>query len=74
MNFTSTQFVTSRRMAAYEPLHQISMWEETFKNSGNFNASASIIVEADTKLSAQVQFLIFRSLNSLVLDISAILS
>ncbi|XP_015890910.1 transcription factor TGA4 [Ziziphus jujuba] len=53
MNFTSTQFVTSRRMAAYEPLHQISMWEETFKNSGNFNASASIIVEADTKLSAQ---------------------
>lgn len=54
MNSPSTQFVTSRRMGAYEPIHQISMWEESFKSNGNFNASASMIVDADTKLDNQV--------------------
>ncbi|KAF3440192.1 hypothetical protein FNV43_RR18473 [Rhamnella rubrinervis] len=53
MNSTSTQFVTSRRMGAYEPIHQISMWGENYKSNGNLNASASILVEADTKLSSQ---------------------
>ncbi|CAB4283524.1 hypothetical protein PRUPE_6G177200 [Prunus persica] len=53
MNSPSTQFVTSRRMGAYEPIHQISMWEESFKSNGNFNASASMIVDADTKLDNQ---------------------
>ncbi|KAF3438686.1 hypothetical protein FNV43_RR21450 [Rhamnella rubrinervis] len=31
MNSTSTQFVTSRRMGAYEAIHHISMWGETLK-------------------------------------------
>lgn len=67
MNSTSSQFVTSGRMGIYEPIHQIGMWGENFKNNGNPDTpasmiicghphtSASIIVPADTKLDNQVQ-------------------
>ncbi|KAK6258945.1 hypothetical protein SCA6_013419 [Theobroma cacao] len=50
MNSPSTQFVHSRRMGIYEPIHQIGMWGENFKSNGNPNTSASVIVEVDTKL------------------------
>ncbi|KAL5555914.1 hypothetical protein UlMin_038150 [Ulmus minor] len=53
MNSTSTQFVTSQRMGAYEPIHQMGIWGENFKSNGNMNASTSILVETDTKLSNQ---------------------
>ncbi|RXI09377.1 hypothetical protein DVH24_033994 [Malus domestica] len=53
MNSPSTQFVTSRRMGVYEPIHQISMWDESFRSSGNFNASASMILDEDIKLHNQ---------------------
>lgn len=62
MNSTSPQFVSSRRMAAYEPIHQMSMWGENFKSNGSLSTSAPIIVEADTELSNQVQmFEIYRA-------------
>ncbi|XWS41503.1 hypothetical protein CRYUN_Cryun17cG0087300 [Craigia yunnanensis] len=50
MNSPSTQFVPSRRMGIYEPIHQIGMWGENFKSNGNPNTSASVIVEVDNKL------------------------
>ncbi|XP_062007063.1 transcription factor TGA4-like isoform X1 [Rosa rugosa] len=53
MNSSSTQFVTSRRMSAYEPIHQMSMWGESFMSNGNLNASASMIMDADTQLDNQ---------------------
>ncbi|XP_024023653.1 transcription factor TGA1 isoform X1 [Morus notabilis] len=53
MNSTSAQFVTSGRMGAYEPIHQMSMWGETFKSNGNLSAPAPIIVEEDVKLNDQ---------------------
>ena len=57
MNSHSTQFVTSRRMSAYEPIHQMSMWGESFMDNGSLNASASLIMDADTKLDNQVKVL-----------------
>ncbi|KAM2419924.1 hypothetical protein EV1_026166 [Malus domestica] len=53
MNSPSTQFVTSRRMGVFEPIHQISMWDESFRSCGNFNASASMILDEDAKLDNQ---------------------
>ncbi|XVF15106.1 hypothetical protein REPUB_Repub09cG0120700 [Reevesia pubescens] len=50
MNSPSTQFVPSRRMGIYEPIHQIGMWGENFTSNGNPNTSASVIVEVDNKL------------------------
>ncbi|GLU20410.1 hypothetical protein SLE2022_366130 [Rubroshorea leprosula] len=53
MDSTSAQFVTSRRIPMYEPIHQISMWEENYRSNGNLNTSASMIVEVDNKLDNQ---------------------
>ncbi|PON65251.1 Basic-leucine zipper transcription factor [Parasponia andersonii] len=50
MNSTSAQFVSSRRMGAYEPIHQMSMWGENYKSNGSLNTSPPIIVEADTEI------------------------
>ncbi|KAK4585282.1 hypothetical protein RGQ29_022802 [Quercus rubra] len=52
MNSTSAQFVTTRRIGVYEPIHQISTWGENFKSHGNLNTSSSLILE-DTKLDNQ---------------------
>ncbi|KAK7826413.1 transcription factor tga1 [Quercus suber] len=52
MNSTSAQFVTTRRIGVYEPIHQISTWGENFKSNGNLNSSSSLILE-DTKLDNQ---------------------
>lgn len=54
MNTPSAQFVTSRRIGGYDPIHQINMWGENFKSNSNLNTSASLIVE-DMKLDDQVQ-------------------
>ncbi|KAK7247472.1 hypothetical protein RIF29_42355 [Crotalaria pallida] len=53
MNSSSSQFVSSRRMSAYDPIHQITMWEENFITSGNLSASTPSIDEADMKLDNQ---------------------
>ncbi|KAF7834239.1 transcription factor TGA4-like [Senna tora] len=49
MNSSSTQFVSTRRMGVYDPIHQISMWEENFKSNCNLSASVPLIGEADAK-------------------------
>ncbi|RDX78991.1 Transcription factor TGA1, partial [Mucuna pruriens] len=55
MDGPSSQFVSSRRMGVYDPIHQISMWEENFKsNDNNLTVSTSIIEEADIKLDNHV--------------------
>ncbi|KAK6940108.1 Transcription factor TGA like domain, partial [Dillenia turbinata] len=48
MSSPSTQFVTSRRMGVYEPLHQIGMWEDPFKGlTSQHGIAATTIVEVD---------------------------
>lgn len=55
MDSTSSQFVSARRMSVYDPIHQLSMWEENFKsNDNNLTVSTSIIEEADMKFGNQV--------------------
>ncbi|KAK3028845.1 hypothetical protein RJ639_037689 [Escallonia herrerae] len=46
----STQFATSRRMGIYDPLHQISMWQDTFEGDISPNIGVSSIVQVDTRL------------------------
>jgi len=56
MDASSSQFVSTRRMEVYDPIHQLSMWEENFKSNANtLTASTSIIEELDMKLDNQVQ-------------------
>ncbi|KAI3462026.1 hypothetical protein Pfo_018689 [Paulownia fortunei] len=52
MNSASTQFVPSRRMGIYEPIHQMAMWGD-FKGNNCLDASPSMILEVDTKLDNQ---------------------
>ncbi|XP_028077749.1 transcription factor TGA1-like isoform X1 [Camellia sinensis] len=52
MNSPTAQFVSSRRMGLYEPIHQISMWAD-FKVNGCPNTSPSMIVEMNTTLNNQ---------------------
>ena len=42
-------------MGVYDPIHQISMWEENFKNNGNLGTAVPLIGDADVKLDSQVQ-------------------
>ncbi|KVI07241.1 Basic-leucine zipper domain-containing protein [Cynara cardunculus var. scolymus] len=44
MTSTSTQFATSRRMGIYDPLQQISMWEEAFGASLSPNTSPNMVI------------------------------
>ncbi|KAF5204539.1 Transcription factor tga1 [Thalictrum thalictroides] len=49
MSSPSTQFATSRRMGIYDPVHQVSMWGESFKANTSPNTGVSSIVEMDPK-------------------------
>ncbi|OIW15096.1 hypothetical protein TanjilG_08583 [Lupinus angustifolius] len=53
MNSPSTQFVSSRRMSVYDPIHQINMWGENFKSNGNLGASMPLIDESNLKFDNQ---------------------
>ncbi|XP_061345536.1 transcription factor TGA4-like isoform X2 [Gastrolobium bilobum] len=53
MNPSSSQFVSSRRMGVYDPIHQITMWEENFESNGYLSASTSLIDEGNMKLDNQ---------------------
>ena len=44
MASTSTQFATSRRMGIYDPLQQISMWEEAFEASLSPNTNPNMVI------------------------------
>ncbi|KAL7603309.1 transcription factor TGA1 isoform X1 [Lactuca sativa] len=52
MNSSSTQFLNSKRMDVYEPMHQFSMWGD-FKGNIYQDASAAMIIEMDAKLDNQ---------------------
>lgn len=52
MHSTTTQYVASRRMGLYEPMHPIGMWGD-FKGNGCPNASASTILQVETNLDNQ---------------------
>ncbi|KAK7358929.1 hypothetical protein VNO77_00870 [Canavalia gladiata] len=54
MDSTPSDFVSSRRMSVYDPIHQLTMWEENFKSNGNLSASTCLIEEVDMKLDNQV--------------------
>ncbi|XP_071722673.1 transcription factor TGA1-like isoform X2 [Rutidosis leptorrhynchoides] len=51
MNSASMQFVMSRRMEIYEPMHQIGMWGEDYKSSDILNTST--IIEPVRKLGSE---------------------
>lgn len=55
MDSSSSQFVSSRNIGVYDPMHQFSIWEEHFKTNGDLSASMSLIDEADMKLNNQVR-------------------
>lgn len=50
MNTPSAQFVMSRRLNIYEPLHQISSWVDSFRDDGFPNVSPSTVVEMNDRL------------------------
>nr|XP_043617123.1 transcription factor TGA1-like isoform X2 [Erigeron canadensis] len=52
MNSSSTQYITSKRMDVYEPMHQFSLWGD-YKGNIYQDAAASMILEVDTKLDNQ---------------------
>ncbi|XP_052198016.1 transcription factor TGA1-like isoform X2 [Diospyros lotus] len=52
MTSPTAQFVTSRRLGLYEPIHQISMWAD-FKGNEFPNASVSMFDEVLTELNNQ---------------------
>ncbi|KAL0378687.1 UNVERIFIED_CONTAM: Transcription factor TGA1 [Sesamum radiatum] len=52
MNSTSTQFVPSRRMGIYEPIHQMPMWGD-FRGNNLLDTSSSMMLEIDAKLDNQ---------------------
>lgn len=52
MNSSSTQYLNSKRMDVYEPMHQFSMWGD-FKGNIYQDTSATMIIEVDTKLDNQ---------------------
>nr|XP_043637140.1 transcription factor TGA4-like isoform X2 [Erigeron canadensis] len=56
MASTSTQFVTSRRMGIYDPLHHISMWDDTFGCDISPNTGPSSISQVETKLSNKTDY------------------
>lgn len=55
MNSATANFIASRRMGLYEPIHPISMWGD-FKSNGCSTASASTILEVEANLDNQVTF------------------
>lgn len=52
MNSPTSQFVTSRSIGMFEPLHQMNMWGD-FRGNGYPNASITEVMEFNTKLDTQ---------------------
>ncbi|KAH9690913.1 transcription factor TGA7 [Citrus sinensis] len=57
MSSPSSQLATLRRMSIYEPFHQISMWGDTFHGDASPNTGSSTIVQVDTRLDNQTEYL-----------------
>ncbi|KAI3465075.1 hypothetical protein Pfo_021738 [Paulownia fortunei] len=63
MTTPTTQFAPSSRMSLYEPLHQISMWEDSFDGNISPGTGVCIITEADTKLDDKTEYTSDKSLD-----------
>ncbi|KAL3514041.1 hypothetical protein ACH5RR_026758 [Cinchona calisaya] len=50
---SSTQFAPSRRMGIYDPVNQMSMWEDTFRNHISPNTGVCIVPKADSQLNGK---------------------
>ena len=57
MNSPTAQFLVSRRMNIYEPLHQISSWVDSFRDDGFPNVSPSTVVEVNERLDTLVHLI-----------------
>ncbi|KAM7514621.1 hypothetical protein LguiA_004204 [Lonicera macranthoides] len=62
MASTSTQFATSRRMGIYDPIHQISMWDDAFVGDISPNTGISTILQVDPMLDNKPEFTSHESL------------
>ncbi|XP_052189203.1 transcription factor TGA1-like isoform X2 [Diospyros lotus] len=63
MSSASTEFATSGRMGLYEPIHQVSMWEGTFRSEFNPNTGPSLMEQMDdAKLGNKSEYTSYESL------------
>ncbi|CAA2994440.1 transcription factor TGA1-like [Olea europaea subsp. europaea] len=58
----TTQFTSSSTMGVFEPIHQISMWDDAFGGTISPNTDACIIAQADAKLDDKYEYASDRSL------------
>ncbi|KAL2468046.1 Transcription factor TGA7 [Forsythia ovata] len=58
----TTQFTSTSTMGVYEPIHQISMWDDTFGGTISPNTDVCIITQADAKLDDKCEYASDRSL------------
>lgn len=54
MTTPTTQFAPSSRLGLYEPMHQMSMWEDAFDGNISPEAGVCMINEADAKIDDKV--------------------
>lgn len=52
---SSSQFVSSRNIGVYDPIHQFTIWEEHFKSNGD-----SSVYEPEMKLNNQVRVQVYQ--------------
>ncbi|CAI9763913.1 unnamed protein product [Fraxinus pennsylvanica] len=57
----TTQFTSSSTMGVHEPIHQISMWDDTFGGNINPNTDVCMITQADAKLDDMCEYASYRS-------------
>ncbi|KAL9171982.1 hypothetical protein ABFS82_03G016000 [Erythranthe guttata] len=56
MTTPTTQFAPSSRMSLYEPLHQISMWEDAFDGDISPRTGVCLINDSDEKLDDKAEY------------------
>ncbi|XP_022878987.1 transcription factor TGA1-like isoform X1 [Olea europaea var. sylvestris] len=60
----TTQFTSSSTIGVHEPIHQISMWDDTFGGTINPNTDLCMITQADAKLADMCEYASDRSLEA----------
>ncbi|KAK6115455.1 hypothetical protein DH2020_007724 [Rehmannia glutinosa] len=63
MTTPTTQFAPSSRMGLYEPLHQLSMWDDTFDGNISPGTGVCIITDEETKLDDKTEYTSDKSLD-----------
>ncbi|KAG6402442.1 hypothetical protein SASPL_134635 [Salvia splendens] len=56
MTTPTTQFAPSGRLGLYEPMHQMSMWEDTFDGNISPDAAVCMINDADSKIDDKIEY------------------